>query len=422
MRVAFAHYLKPGDISGVTSWLLRLTAFLRESGVEVGVHLLEVAEADPSESALAASLRGQGADVFQSPRTNRLKRDVLNTLAFLNRWQPDVFLPQCEICHYIAAAVAGRQGLPWALTMHSDDPFYWAVYDHLHPLQNGGRVVSVSQHIQSEFALRHQAETSLLIPYGVLIPDRATTFQSAPFRVVYSGRLWEHQKRITLVVQALIQACLASGQIVATVIGDGHARGACEQLVSQAGLKDRISFVGQQPFASIQEILLHSQAILLMSDFEGLPVALLEAMAAGAVPVARSIPSGIPELVIQQQTGLLVGDAPESAAAALVALAADQALWERCSGQARQLVERQYNQETSNNLWRETLFKLKETSVITDPVEASLGRGIVSSLPPLLTASYHQGGFLQRLKLRSKADTVVAQFKGRIKRRLRPDG
>jgi len=53
-----------------------------------------------------------------------------------------------------------------------------------------------------------------------------------------------------------------------------------------------------------------------MSEFEGLPTALLEFMAAGVVPVVRAIERSIPELVHHERTGLLVGiDLPEAATA-----------------------------------------------------------------------------------------------------------
>lgn len=111
----------------------------------------------------------------------------------------------------------------------------------------------------------------------------------------------------------------------------------------QASLADQIHFHGRVPPEQLQPPLLQrSQAILLMSDFVGLPVALLEAIAAGVVPVVRAIESGIPELLHHERTGLLVGNDPAEAAAALVRLSNDPDLWERCSSQARALMQVSY--------------------------------------------------------------------------------
>lgn len=421
LRVAFAHYSSADDISGVSSWLLRFATFLRQQNVDVGVHLLNLAASADLPSPLELALREAGVETFKSPQTPHLKTDVQATLSFLNAWQPDVFLPQCKSPHYIAAAIAGRSGLPWVLTLHSDDPDYWAVLESLPPQGSGGKAVCVSRHIQAQLVHHGGEADALVIPCGVAIPDRAAIHHTRPFRVVYCGRLWDHQKRITLVVQSLIHACQRSDvEIVATVIGEGYGRQACEQLVQKAGLGDRITFVGLQPFAAIQTILLESQAILLMSDFEGLPVALLEGMAAGVVPVARSIPSGIPELVQDQETGLLVGESPEEAGAALARLAKDSALWQHCSDQARTLVETAYSEVISNQKWLNCLLELEKISAPSYPIRG-FNNFNFTQLSPLLTLPYKKKSSLQSLQLKRRARTKLARLKGGLKQWLQTD-
>jgi colanic acid/amylovoran biosynthesis glycosyltransferase len=74
-------------------------------------------------------------------------------------------------------------------------------------------------------------------------------------------------------------------------------------------------------------------------------------MAAGVVPVVRAIESGIPELVHHERTGLLVGNDPAEAAAALVRLSRDPDLWQRCSTQTRALVEGGYGADQCFERW-----------------------------------------------------------------------
>jgi glycosyltransferase involved in cell wall biosynthesis len=218
----------------------------------------------------------------------------------------------------------------------------------------------VSRHIRSELARRGIDRPALVIPCGVAIPAAPTRFRADPFQVVFSGRIWEHQKRASLVIQALISACRTGGNIQATMIGEGYARQACEQQVAEAGLNEAIRFTGALTPAAVQERLLDAQAILLMSDFEGLPIALMEAMAAGVVPVVRAIPSGIPELVHHERTGLLVSEDPEEAARSLRRLADDPELWKRCSAASRNLVTAHYSNDASYLLWRRLLDELDQ--------------------------------------------------------------
>ena len=265
--------------------------------------------------------------------------------------QPDLFLPQCLHSHYLAAAHAGRQGLPWIFIMHSDDPDYWCIAEVLTPETHGGSSVCVSQFLAQQLRKRLPATSPQGIPYGITLPTAQASFSDQPFRVVYSGRMLERQKCIQQVVHTLIHACQASSQIEAHLIGDGPDRAASEQLVHQAGHSERIHFHGRVPPEQVQPLLQRSQAILLMSDFEGLPVALLEAMAAGVVPVVRAIESGIPELVHHERTGLLVGNDSAEAAAALVRLSREPDLWTQCSTQSRALVQAGYGAEQCFEQW-----------------------------------------------------------------------
>lgn len=421
VRVAFAHYNLAGDISGVSSWLLRLATDLRQNEIDVAVLLTDhLTEQQSAPSPLEQALRHGGVEIHKCPPGPGLRKNVAATLAFLNAWQPDVFLPQCKAHHYVAAAIAGQHGLPWAFTLHSDDEDYWAVIDSLPPSKHGGLTVCVSQHIQLELARRDAEAEAVVIPCGVPIPKQTTSFNQAPFRIIYCGRLWEHQKRISLVISALIKACQRPGRdLRATVIGDGYCRELCEKQVQEAGLVDRITFLGQQPFSTIQLHLLHSQAILLMSDFEGLPVAFMEAMAAGLVPVARAIPSGIPELVRQGETGLLVSDDPEEAAQALASLAEDEELWQRCSKEARRLVQKMYNQERSSQQWLDLLVRLAKRSRVAYPIHGFQGVRL-SRLSPLLKAPYRRKSLWQQLGLRQRLPGAVATVKGTAKRWLHP--
>jgi len=154
-----------------------------------------------------------------------------------------------------------------------------------------------------------------------------------------------------------------------------------------AGLAQRITFSGRLAPQQVKNELLTCQAIVLMSDFEGLPVALLEAMAVGVVPVVRTIPSGIPELVLHERTGLLVDDQPTNAASALVRLAGDPDLWECCSQAGRELVLRRYSEEACYRRWLSVIHELDSRSAVRYPLRAPL-RFALPEGDPRFTAGY----------------------------------
>lgn len=350
VKIALAHYSSRSDISGVTTWLIGFCRALVEAGHQVVVHLHHFGE-DPQQGSILPRLHRLDIETTSINRTGTLEVDIRHTLRFLNQVQPDLFLPQCLHAHFLAAAHAGLQGLPWVFTMHSDDPDYWCVAEATTPEAHGGRSVCVSQFLAQELDQRVPRAAPQVIPCGINIPAGRASFSGQPFRVVYSGRMVYRQKCVDQVVETLIAACTASNRIEAELIGDGPARAGCEQLVSQAGLADRISFLGCVPPEEVSQLLQRSQAILLMSDFEGLPLALLEAMASGVVPVVRSISSGIPELVHHELTGLLVSNNPSAAADALLGLSQNPALWQHCSCNARALAQARYSSAQCFQKW-----------------------------------------------------------------------
>jgi glycosyltransferase involved in cell wall biosynthesis len=106
------------------------------------------------------------------------------------------------------------------------------------------------------------------------------------------------------------------------LIGDGTERRYLEQMSSQFGLKDSVLFSGIR--RDIPELLATCDMTVLASSHEGLPIAVLEAMAAGKPLVATRVGS-VPKVVINGETGLLVraGDA-NALAEALETLIKDQ--------------------------------------------------------------------------------------------------
>jgi glycosyltransferase involved in cell wall biosynthesis len=133
------------------------------------------------------------------------------------------------------------------------------------------------------------------------------------------------------------------------LIGDGPLRRHLEARIARERLGGIVDLLGALPHQRIPELLATTTAMVLPSvrardgQMEGIPVALMEAMAAG-VPVVATGLSGVPELVEHGVSGLLV---PERDAAALALamerLAADPALGERLAEGARATIRKRFD-------------------------------------------------------------------------------
>jgi colanic acid/amylovoran biosynthesis glycosyltransferase len=127
------------------------------------------------------------------------------------------------------------------------------------------------------------------------------------------------------------------------LVGDGPCRAELETLSAQLALSELVQFAG---FATQEEVLHYWQSAslgVLTSDNEGMPVCLMEAAACG-VPVVATCVGGIPELVIDGQTGLLTppGDA-RALASALERLLVDSDLRKRFGAAARKRAEAKFS-------------------------------------------------------------------------------
>lgn len=179
-----------------------------------------------------------------------------------------------------------------------------------------------------------------------------------PFRILCVGTLHEVKGQ-----EYLVDACAllaAEGvDFICRLVGDGPSRRALEERIAARGLTDRVVLAGALPRDRVAH-LLHEADVLAAPSVptdsgkrEGIPVVLMEALGSG-VPAVASDLSGIPELVIDGETGLLVP--PRDAAAladALTRLASDPVLRERLGVQGREKVLAEFDlRQTADALVR----------------------------------------------------------------------
>ena len=137
------------------------------------------------------------------------------------------------------------------------------------------------------------------------------------------------------------------------IIGGGPERPQLEKLIAQYGLEDQLMLLGAKTETEVRAILATANCYVQPSiitpngKMEGIPVALMEAMATG-LPVVASALSGIPELVRPHETGALVDpENSEQLADALEALFFDKEKGLRMAAHGRMLVEDEFALEKS---------------------------------------------------------------------------
>jgi colanic acid/amylovoran biosynthesis glycosyltransferase len=266
----------------------------------------------------------------------------------------------CHFSNHPAAAgyvVHRLTGIPYSFTAHGFDLH---VDRHMlcEKVEEAAFVVPVSQYnrelIEAECGARAGAKLAV-IHCGVdtdFFRPREGAPPERPFAVLCVGTLHEVKGQ-----RYLVEACRllaeAGVDLTCTFVGDGPDRAALARRIQAAGLEGRIVLAGRRTRAELVEHLRAAHVLVAPSvptsegKREGIPVVLMEAMASG-IPVVASGISGIPELVEEGVSGLLVPPRdPRAVADALGRLLDDAPLRQQLGAAGREKVVREFDSHTN---------------------------------------------------------------------------
>jgi len=228
----------------------------------------------------------------------------------------------------------------WSFTAHGggSSVVYRGAERLLRPLTTTTICVAESERRAGLEAGTCDEAATVVIHNGVELPRAAAVeSRSGPYRLVTVGRLQAPKDPITL-VRALAELGRPGEAVIA---GGGPDRPAVESEVRRLGLESVVRLAGERN--DVGELLAAADLFVLSSRSEGLPLSILEAMAAG-LPVVASSVGGVPELVVEGETGLLVppGD-PGALAAAIERLLDDSALRRQLGAAGRNRVSEHFD-------------------------------------------------------------------------------
>jgi len=285
-------------------------------------------------------------------QTQFMLRAIPAALKLTRDWTPDVTIAFFGLPSGPAAwAVRMRHHVPFVVSLRGGDvpgfrPQDFRVYHGVvKPLirwiwRKADAVVANSDGLR-RLAAQTDAQVPIqVIPNGVDVAAFAEQSRDwSAARLVIVGRL-VYQKGIDVLLQAL--AGLRDQAWELTVVGDGPLRVQLEQQATDLGLNDRVVFVGWLDPAAVRAQLAQATLFPYPSRDEGMPNAVLEAMAAGLPVVATHI-AGNEELVQDGVNGHLVPrDDVDALRAALEELIQDHALRASMGAASRALVEANY--------------------------------------------------------------------------------
>jgi glycosyltransferase involved in cell wall biosynthesis len=361
--VQFVSYDGPEDVGGVSSWLRKTVQWLREQGIDAHVDLFCFG-GQPGVN--VDWYRQMGVPCRWSPWLDNTEKAVQQCLLWLKEAMPNVYVPNCILPAYFAAAEARRCGARTIGVLHSDDPFYWGLVDEFVLGSMKWRIdelVVVSRFLYD--TLRSKVGVRMPIheiPCGVAIPRDIVAAATDKFGIVYTGRLVEEQKRISDLVRAFCGVARQHPNLEAWIVGAGAGEANVRSIIKTEGMEERVILKGRVDHEYIYDTLRECHIFVLLSDYEGTPVSLLEAMSVGLVPICLETRSGVGEVISHMKNGILVRDREKSFADAVSYLVRNPAVWSKLSCAARQTIQERYSEDLCLARWKEILLAHRQPS------------------------------------------------------------
>jgi len=197
------------------------------------------------------------------------------------------------------------------------------------------------------------------------IPYRQRDVGDGPLQLISVCRLVE-KKGVAFALRAVaaLQAAEPDIDWRYSIIGDGPLLVPLRDLAGELGIEERVQFHGALPHSEVKQHLARAHVFLLPSvtaadgDVEGVPVALMEAMAAGLIAVS-TYHSGIPELIENHKTGFLAPEKDIQALAMhLISIAENPSAGHSITAAARRHIEAEFNNEVLNDRLAQTITSL----------------------------------------------------------------
>jgi glycosyltransferase involved in cell wall biosynthesis len=189
---------------------------------------------------------------------------------------------------------------------------------------------------------------------SVMVPDQVSDFDSRPYDLIFVGRLTEYKRpdRLLKVIAGLVEAGL--GDLKVLIIGDGPDREELQATAKATGIDGNIEWAGQR--SDVLEQLQRARMFILTSRWEGVSIALLEAMVGGLVPVVSNV-GDMADVVHDGDNGFIPHEENTDAyIAAITAVARNRDTWGRMSAAARTSGIAKASREAVAARWRQ-MFK-----------------------------------------------------------------
>ena len=303
MKVPVFHSYDKWHLSGVNTWTVNLIRAMRDTEFDSQVLFTGIPRSpQPELEELIIPY-----DFLDIPYPHKRHQEWRVLKEFLEARAPCIYITNYDF-HRSCAVGTFSPEVRVVTVIHSDEECY---FDELCRIgQSCNAIICVSSYLTAKVkqCFPHLADRIHFVPHGIPLQLSPLPLRSidGPLRLCYCNRLQQYQKRIfdLPVIASALEKLGVDYEL--DIAGDGPDANELRRRFDQAKLKSPIRFLGRVSNTRVMDLCRSAHLFLLTSDFEGLPISLLEAMSVGCVPVVYDIESGISDALPNGDYGFRV--------------------------------------------------------------------------------------------------------------------
>ena len=366
MKILFCAYDRPGQISsGPNAWLQRLVPDLI-SNYGLDIQTLFVYSGEYSQCPTISYFKENNLPIhlINSNTHNYVEDQVKAMLNIVKREHITTLVANLVIPALYATQYLKPFNISVIGVLHSNDEFYKGVitkFIHGNTKNQLTTAVSVSEYINTICESQNTQTQLLNIPCGTPeVKNRTSRDSQEVFKVIYAGRLVVQQKQILKLTKAFCDASKVNSNLEFSIYGDGDKEQSIKALIKDEKASKNVTLFKALPPCQIIKKIQEHHVFTLMSDYEGMPIALMEAMSCGVVPICLKEESGINEIIQHGVNGFIVKDRGADYQEKLQLLVNDKSLWTTMSKNAISTMHQKYSSKNTHHEWFELLNQFKD--------------------------------------------------------------
>jgi glycosyltransferase involved in cell wall biosynthesis len=301
------------SLGGVSTWSSKMTKQI----ISRNLKAISIRHTEREDTPIDESLMS-GTTVIKCPGKSAWFVEIDDLISYIPTYYdalPGTFIPNYSFDTYATCALLSlteSRNMRVIGFAHSDEDIYYEVLQHYEPLIH--IFVAVSKEISAKLKelMPHREHDIVTRCCPIDVPQKLVrdyTSSSVPIRLMYGGRLESYQKRVYDLVNLVKILEKDRVDFHLCIVGSGteekYLRKEFGSLYNSSNYQNRVTFEGNVPHRQMPDYWKSSDICILVSEFEGTSISMLEAMSQGCIPIVTNV-SGTNAIISDGVNGFTV--------------------------------------------------------------------------------------------------------------------